>query len=577
MDASEYERIRQLFDDYLRMYSGRDDQLTAHFSEDFSGFTGGGSNLVKDRKEWVAITRQDFAQVKDPIRIELKDLAIQSLAENVAVATSFFSIHLPIRDQILSRETARLVLIFHKEDAGWKISHSSISIPYQLVREGEVYPLNELMDRNQSLEKLVTERTSQLSEANESLRRTNELLAIEIEERKQVHDELQRREELYQSILNASPDDITITDREGRILAVSPVAWRIFGCKREDEFMGRPVTDFIVPEDRERALSQVALKHQGIRTDRSEYRGLRLDGSTFDIDVNSEFIRDEQGDPTGMVVIVRDITERKRMEAEKEKLEAQNRQLQKAESLGRMAGAVAHHFNTQLATVIANLDMAMLDLSLGVSPPHSRISAAMKAAGKAAEMSGLMLTYLGQLTEKHELLNLSDICRRELPKLQAGVQGNMRMETVLPSPGPTIMANADQVKQVLTNLITNSWEASDEECGAIRVCVQTVSSGDIPETHRFPLDWQPQNGAYACLDVTDTGSGIESPQIEKLFDPFFSTKFTGRGMGLAVVLGIVRVHNGAVVVESNPGRGSTFRVFFPVYEWSSASDKEQAR
>jgi hypothetical protein len=175
MDAGDYHRIRELFDDYLRMYSSRDDRLTTCFSEDFSGFTGGGDCLVKDREEWIAITRQDFAQIKDPIRIELKDLAIQSLADTIAVATSFFTIHLPIKDHILSRETARLVLIFHKEFADWKISHSSISIPYPLVRDGEVYPLKELVDRNQVLDELVAERTTQLSEANVELERLNRL------------------------------------------------------------------------------------------------------------------------------------------------------------------------------------------------------------------------------------------------------------------------------------------------------------------------------------------------------------------------------------------------------------------
>ncbi|HEY5190624.1 MAG TPA: nuclear transport factor 2 family protein, partial [Candidatus Deferrimicrobium sp.] len=125
MNASDYQEIRQLLDDYLRMYSSRDDRLTTYFSEDFSGFTGGGDFLVKNREEWVAITRQDFDQIKDPIRIELKDLSIQSLADTIAVATSFFTIQLPIEDHVLSRETARLVLIFRKESAGWKISHSS--------------------------------------------------------------------------------------------------------------------------------------------------------------------------------------------------------------------------------------------------------------------------------------------------------------------------------------------------------------------------------------------------------------------------------------------------------------------
>lgn len=166
MDANDYQMIRQLFDDYVRMYASRDDRLTAHFSEDFSGFTGGGDFLVKNRAEWVAITRQDFAQVKELIRIELKDLAIQSLADTIAVATSFFTIHLPIKDHILSRETARLVLIFRKEAADWKISHSSISIPYPLVREGEVYPLKELVERNRVLEAMVAERTADLNAQN---------------------------------------------------------------------------------------------------------------------------------------------------------------------------------------------------------------------------------------------------------------------------------------------------------------------------------------------------------------------------------------------------------------------------
>jgi PAS domain S-box-containing protein len=563
MDASDYRRIRQLFDDYLRMYSSRDDRLTTHFSEDFSGFTGSGDFLVKDREEWVAITRQDFAQVKDPIRIELKDLAIQSLTDMIAVATGFFTIHLPIKDHILSRETARLVLIFRKESAGWKISHSSISIPYHLVREGEVYPLKELVDRNQLLEELVAERTIQLSEANDNLQKVNKELAREIAEHKQDEEALQRSEERYRSIVNASPDDITITDREGRILMVSPVAWTIFGCERDEEFLGRPVTDFIVSEDRDRARSQIALRLQGVITGPSEYRGLRPDGSTFDIEVNSEFIRDAAGSPTGMVVIVRDITERKQAEAYKEILEAQNRQLQKTESLGRMAGAIAHYFNNKLGAVIANLDLALADLSGGENP-HASITAAMKSSYKAAEMSGMMLTYLGQSFDQHEPLDLSETCRWSLPTLQVIMSGVAVLEADLPSPGPVVMANSNHILNLLTNLITNAWEAVGEGRGIIHLCVKTALAENIPAAHRFPLDWQPQNNAYACLEVTDAGCGVEDKDIEKLFDPFFSSKFLGRGMGLAVVLGIVRAHNGVVTVESEPSRSSTFRVFFPV-------------
>ena len=114
MDSVTYKEIKNLFDDYIEMYSSRNDLLTNHFSPDFSGFAGGSDVLVKDMEEWIAVTRQDFAQVKDRIHIGIKDLAIQSLSEDVAVATSFFTIKLPIEDDYFSRETVRLVLIFHK-------------------------------------------------------------------------------------------------------------------------------------------------------------------------------------------------------------------------------------------------------------------------------------------------------------------------------------------------------------------------------------------------------------------------------------------------------------------------------
>ena len=275
--------IVRLFENYTRMYSFRDDLLTAEFSNDFSGFTGGGDFLVKDKEEWVAITRQDFAQVKDPIRIELKDLSIQSLAAEIAVATGFFIIHLPIEDHILSHQTARLVLIFRNEAAGWKICHSSISIPYHLVSAGEIYPLKELTERNQSLERLVDERTNELSAANNSLENVNAELAKQIAQHKLVEEALRRSEELYRSIIHASPDNITITDSEGRILLVSPVALSMFCAAREEQFLGHSVLEFIASEDRARALAQMERRRQGDAAGPTEYRGRRLDGTTFEI------------------------------------------------------------------------------------------------------------------------------------------------------------------------------------------------------------------------------------------------------------------------------------------------------
>ena len=254
---------------------------------------------------------------------------------------------------------------------------------------------------------------------------------------------------------------------------------------------------------------------------------------------------------------------RKKAEAEKEELEAQNRQLQKSESLGRMAGAIAHHFNNQLGEVIGNMELALMEVKKGVQP-EAHINAAMKSSLHAAEMSRLMITYLGQSFDKREQLDLSDTCLRDLPLLQAVMPGNVLLNSDLPLPGPVISANANQMQQVLTNLITNAREASEEAGGTISLSVKKVSLAEITLKNRFPVDWQPQDNVYACLEVTDTGSGIEDKDIEKLFDPFYSSKFTGRGMGLAVVLGIVKAHKGAITVKSELKRGTIFRVFLPV-------------
>src|ERR1035441_7036219 len=183
-------------------------------------------------------------------------------------------------------QTARLVLIFRKEAAGWKICHSSISIPYNLVSTGEIFPLKQLTERNESLERLVDERTNQLSSVNDNLEKANVELGRQIAQHKLVGEALSRSEDLYRSIIHASPDDVTITDSEGRILMVSPVAMSMFGAAGEEEFLGHSVFDFIAPEDRARALSKMALRREGAAAGLSENRGRRIDGRTFDIEVD---------------------------------------------------------------------------------------------------------------------------------------------------------------------------------------------------------------------------------------------------------------------------------------------------
>lgn len=201
------------------MYAGRDDRLTTRFSDNFSGYTGGGDFLVKDRQAWVDITRQDFAQVPGRIRIEMLDVSMQDISHDVVVTTAFFHIHLPITDHVLSTEVARLVLIFRLEGADWKIVHSGISIPYDLVRDGEVYPMKGLREQNKALEALVAERTQAL------------------------HDS----EAMYRLLAEDTRDVVWKTDRQFCVTYISPADEHLRGFKAA-EVVGHSVFDLFTEE-----------------------------------------------------------------------------------------------------------------------------------------------------------------------------------------------------------------------------------------------------------------------------------------------------------------------------------------
>ncbi|GEM_PF-1490145 len=389
--------------------------------------------------------------------------------------------------------------------------------------------------------------------------------------RKQVEEALRQSEATYRSILSASPDDITITDPEGRIELVSPAAIAMFRWV-SGEAKGRSLLDFIAPEDWDRARNNIRLLQEGGLHGANEYRGVRQDGTTFDIEVNSGQILGQDGRTSKMVFIVRDITARKQEEVERTELEARNRQLQKSESLGRMAGAVAHLFNNHLQSVLCNLEL-MAEMPEGTDPAP-RLKQARKATERAAEVSRLMLAYLGQTSRDQEPQSLGEICRGCLPVLQGTLPAGVSLEWSVPLPGPAVVANAPEIQQVVTNLVTNAAEAMAGREGQIHVRVREIEGAALPTAGRFPLDWRPGEGTYACLEVEDAGSGITAAAFDQLFDPFFSTKFTGRGLGLPVALGIVQAHHGAVAVESRPGQGSTFRVLLPVHSAGVAAVPE---
>jgi len=175
MSPEDQQRARQLFDEYKALYAARDPRLIDWFSEDFSGFAGSSGKLVKTRAEWVQVTLQDFAQVPGRIGIEMVDFFAQALGDGLLAATAFFHIHLPnAPDALFARETARKVVLFRREgdgggDGAWKIVHVSVSMPFGQARDGEVFPMEALRQRNRELEALVAERTQALAQLNHRL------------------------------------------------------------------------------------------------------------------------------------------------------------------------------------------------------------------------------------------------------------------------------------------------------------------------------------------------------------------------------------------------------------------------
>lgn len=255
------------------------------------------------------------------------------------------------------------------------------------------------------------------------------------------------------------------------------------------------------------------------------------------------------------------LVERSHAEDERRKLEARLRQAEKTESLGRMAAAIAHHFNNMLGAVVSSLDLAMDELSENLDVLED-LEIARESALRAAKTSELMLAYLGQSVRKTETVDLTEVLREARPELEASVPAGVKLTFDLRDSGLIVLVSPEQIRQVLTNLITNAREAMNATPGEIQVSVRAVSGARMPKTY-LPTDWTPRSASYVCLEVRDSGCGMTAETVEKIFDPFFTTKFVGRGLGLPVVLGTIRAYDGMVSVESVLGKGSTFRVFLP--------------
>jgi PAS domain S-box-containing protein len=361
------------------------------------------------------------------------------------------------------------------------------------------------------------------------------------------NDEFQKAAGTLRAIVDGSPMAIVATDLDGKVTIWNSYAERIlkFPCA---DVIGRP--------------SPFPFE-TGEEVHDREYRVLRGDGVEIDVVCSvaplcaeGEFPRMTGGDVRGHVAMFRDITERKRLRRRIE-------QSQKLESLGVLAGGVAHDFNNLLTGILGNASLGLysLDRTSDVRPLLEEI---VRAGERAAALTRQLLAYAGKGRFVSATLDLSDLAREVATLAQASVQNHrVKLHLDLASGIPPIEGDPGQLQQVILNLIINGAEAIEEgSSGFVRVAtrVETVSEGVLN-------CWEAGDtlapGRYAVLEISDNGVGMDESTRGRVFEPFFSTKFTGRGLGLSAVLGIVRQHGGALMVTSELGAGSTFRALFP--------------
>jgi len=377
----------------------------------------------------------------------------------------------------------------------------------------------------------------------------------------------QRFERIFYN--NPSPMALT-TMPDRRFFDINEDFVKAIGYTR-GEVIGKTAADlalFVNPE--EQALVADALRHKG-RISSIELQVRRKDGNILDGRFWGDSIS-SQGRRFFLTLMV-DITEQKRLATEQHNLENRLHQMEKIESLTRMTGAIAHLFNNHLAAVIGNLELLAEDLPLDESVSEN-LREAQKAAHRAAETSGLMLTFLGESHGKPVPVDLAGVCRQRIARLTADIPMGAEIICDLPDSSPVIRIDKSHLNQIISALVTNAWESLGK-AGKVRVSIHITDAFDIPDTHRFPLDWKPISDSYSCLTIADTGCGMDQKTIDRIFDPFYTQKFIGRGLGLAVVLGITKASEGCITVESEPGQGSMFRVFWPFSSKDANSPRSQ--
>ncbi len=374
----------------------------------------------------------------------------------------------------------------------------------------------------------------------------------DITDRKRSERALQETKEALHALIKASPVPIMALDVEGRVTMWNPASEAVFGWKKE-EVLGQP-TPVALSGELKGLRDQDDSAIGGDSFTGIEAIRRRKDGSPIEISISAAPMHDAEGRVSGIMSVMMDITERNR-------LEAQLRQAQKLEAIGTLAGGIAHDFNNILAAIIGYTELSLQRLSAS-DPIGRNLEEVRRASMRAKDLVKQILSFSRMMEREERLvLDVVPVMKEGIRFIRASLPTSIELSVDIPKTPMMVMANPTHMHQILLNLCTNASHAM-EEGGLLKVGLSEIRTDSSMRLHVPGL----HEGRYIQLSVSDTGHGMDKAVMERIFDPYFTTKQVGKGsgLGLAVVHGIVKRYGGAIRVQSERGKGALFEIFIPV-------------
>jgi two-component system cell cycle sensor histidine kinase/response regulator CckA len=372
-----------------------------------------------------------------------------------------------------------------------------------------------------------------------------------------IRRQLSEQEQMFRLITENAEDLITVVDREGKRLYDSP-GYTKLGYSTKDRERD-PFPEQIHPDDREPLIAaRVETFETGVGP-RVEYRFRRKDGEWRTLESTRSPVRNHRGEIEKVVIVSRDISERRQAEELLRRRDEQLRQSQKMEAIGRLSGGIAHDFNNLLGVIIGYSESIEQRLAPG-DPLRKSAEEIRKAGERAASLTHQLLAFSRHRVMQPQILDLNALVTDMGKMLRRLIGMHIELTTNLASELDRVKAEQSQVEQVIVNLVVNARDAMPE---GGKLLIET-SNFEVNENFASSFPFL-QPGPYVLLTVTDTGIGMDDATRRHIFEPFFTTKGPGKGtgLGLATVYGVVKQSGGSVVVDSEPGKGSTFKIFLP--------------